>query len=176
MSGFFKRTRAIGLVSGVFAAALVGGMLSSFVMRWLVPDPEHPLAEGFFRAIIATGEIDPSIEAIYTLDTLTGELRGRVINPAVRKFTIRYNYPSVAKDFDGVKNPKFLMVTGIADIRQGYGGGKLARSLIYVAEATTGKVVVYAAPWDQSKASTPQGFAVPLVPLDAFTAREAAVR
>jgi hypothetical protein len=190
MSGFFKRSRAIGLVSGVFAAALVGGMLSGLVMRWLAPEQEHPLAEGFFRAInahasatssqesliVATGEIDSSIEAVYTLDTLTGELRGRVLNPALGRFTIRFNYPSVAKDFEGVKNPKFLMVTGIADLRQGYRGVKMARSIVYIAEATTGKVFAYGAPWDQTKASSPQGFTSAFVPLDAFTAREGAVR
>jgi hypothetical protein len=192
MSGFFKRTRAIGLVSGVFAAALAGGMLSNVAMRWLAPaDQEHPLAEGFFRAInahatatngqesliIATGEaVDPSIEAVYTLDTLTGELRGSVLSPARGVFTIRYTYPSVAKDFDGVKNPRFLMVTGVAEMRQGYRGGKLCRSVVYVAEATSGKVVAYAAPWDQTKAASPQGFTLPLVRLDSFTAREAAVR
>jgi hypothetical protein len=191
MTGFFKRTRAGWLVSGVFAAAMAGGMLSGVATRWITPEgDEHPLSEGFFRAInahatatngqesliIATGEIDTSIEAIYTLDTLTGELRGRVLSPAQGRFTIRFGYPSVAKDFEGVKNPKFLMVTGIAEMRQGYRGGKLARSVIYVAEATTGKVVAYGAPWDQTKASSPQGFMAPLIPLDAFTARDAAVR
>jgi hypothetical protein len=191
MTGFFRRTRAIWLVSGVFAAAMAGGMLSGVAMRWFAPTADdHPLADGFFRAInahatatnsqesliVATGEIDTSIEAIYTLDTLTGELRGRVLSPAQGRFTIRFGYPNVAKDFEGVKNPKFLMVTGVAEMRQGYRGGKLARSVIYVAEATSGKVVAYGAPWDQTKASSPQGFMAPLIPLDAFTARDAAVR
>jgi hypothetical protein len=191
MSGLFKHTRAIWLVAGVFAAAVAGGIVSGVAVRLLAPGgDEHPLADGFFHAInahasatssqesliVATGEIDSSIEAVYTLDTLTGELRGRVLNPALGRFTIRFGYPSVAKDFEGVKNPKFLMVTGIADLRQGYRGVKMARSIVYIAEATTGKVVAYGAPWDQTKASSPQGFTAAFVPLDMFTARDAAVR
>ena len=67
--------------------------------------------------IIATGEIDTGVEGVFTLDLLTGELRGAVLNPARAKFVAKYAYPSVAKDFEAAKNPKFLMVTGIGEIR-----------------------------------------------------------
>jgi hypothetical protein len=192
MTRFFKRTRTAWLIAGVFAAALIGGMLSDVAKNLLNPSAdEHPLAAGFFKAmnvhatatnstealIIATCEIDTAIEGIFSLDPLTGELRGAVLSPAKTKFVARYTYPSVAKDFEGAKNPKFLMVTGLGELRKGYGpGGRSAHCIVYVAEATSGRVVAYGVPWDPTKAASPKGFVGALVPLDAFNARDTAVR
>jgi hypothetical protein len=191
MTRFFKRTRTAWLIAGVFAAALIGGMLSDVAKNLLNPSAdEHPLAAGFFKAmnvhatatnstealIIATGEIDTAIEGIFSLDPLTGELRGAVLSPAKTKFVARYTYPSVAKDFEGAKNPKFLMVTGLGEMRQGYGpGGRAAHCIIYVAEVSSGRIVAYGVPWDPTKAASPKGYMGSFVPLDAFSARDIAV-
>ncbi|HEV2971055.1 MAG TPA: hypothetical protein VGY55_13865 [Pirellulales bacterium] len=191
MTKLFRRTRAVWLMAGVLAAAMVGGMLSGVVLHWFSPaGDDRPLADGFFKAInahasatnsqesliLATGEVDTAIEAVYTLDPLTGELRGAVLNPAKGGFAGRFSYPNLAKDFEGVKNPKFLMVTGVAEMRQGYRGGKFARSAVYVAEVTSGKVVAYGVPWDPTKAASPQGYVGTLIPLGAFTARDTSIR
>jgi len=192
MTRFFQRTRTAWLLAGVFAAALIGGMLSDVAKSLLNPSAaDHPLAAGFFKAmnvhatatnsseamIIATGEIDTAVEGIFSLDPLTGELRGAVLSPALAKFVAKYSYPSVAKDFEGAKNPKFLMVTGLGELRKGYGpGGRAAHCIIYVAEATSGRVVAYGVPWDPTKAASPKGFVGALVPLDAFNARDTTVR
>jgi hypothetical protein len=192
MTRFFQRTRTAWLLAGVFAAALIGGMLSDVAKSLLNPTADdHPLAGGFFKAmnvhatatnsseamIIATGEIDTAVEGIFSLDPLTGELRGAVLSPALAKFVAKYSYPSVAKDFEGAKNPKFLMVTGIGELRKSYGpGARAAHCIIYVAEATSGRVVAYGVPWDSTKAASPKGFVGALVPLDAFNARDTAVR
>ena len=63
----------------------------------------------------------------------------------------RYN---VLKDLqvDPAKNPHFLMVTGLADLRSGnHTRGYAGASVVYVAETTTGKAMAYAVPWDRSR-------------------------
>jgi hypothetical protein len=187
MTRFFRRTRGAWLIAGVFAAALLGGLLSQSAKN-LLGTGDHPLADGFFKAInahatatnsndaliICTGEIDTGIEGVFTLDPLTGELQGAVLNPAKAKFVARYKYPSVAKDFEAAKSPKFLMVSGIGEIRQGP-SARAAHCVLYVAEVTTGRVVAYAVPWDPSKAATPKGYFAAVVPIDAFNARDVTV-
>lgn len=187
MSRLFRRTRGAWLIVGVFAAALIGGVLSQSVKNLFSTD-EHPLASGFFKAInahasatnsndaliICTGEIDTGIEGVFTLDPLTGELHGAVLNPARAKFVARYVYPSVAKDFEAAKNPKFLMVTGFGEIRQNR-SGRAAHCVLYVAEVTSGRVIAYGVPWDPSKAAAPTGYVGTMVVLDSFNARDVTV-
>jgi hypothetical protein len=187
MTRFFRRTRGAWLIAGVFAAALIGGVLSQSATRLFSTD-EHPLAAGFFKAIdahasatnsndaliLCTGQIDLGIEGVFTLDPLTGEMRGAVLNPAKAKFVAWYSYPSVAKDFNAAKNPKFLMVTGLGEIRQGP-SARAAHCVLYVAEVTSGRVVAYGIPWDSAKAATPQGYRATMQPLDTFNARDVTV-
>jgi hypothetical protein len=187
MTELFRRTRGEWLIAGVFAAALLGGLLSQSAKNLFGTD-EHPLAAGFFKAmnahatatssndalILCTGQIDTGIEGVFTLDQLTGELRGAVLNPAKAKFVAWYSYPSVAKDFTAAKNPKFLMVTGLGEIRQGP-SARAAHCVLYVAEVTSGRVVAYGIPWDPSKAANPQGYRATMQPLDAFNARDVTV-
>jgi hypothetical protein len=62
------------------------------------------------------------------------------------EFTGFFQY-NVLADFAGMsETPRFLMVTGQADLPRGRGTTQLGRSLIYVAEATTGQVFAYALP------------------------------
>ena len=190
MTRFFRRTRIVWLMSGLFVAALAGGLMSGVVAHWFSPASEaNPLAAGFFRAvnahasatdsieslIIATGEIDNTIEGVYTLDATTGELRGAVLNPAKpNSFSATYKM-DISQDFGAVlKNPKFLMVTGIIDMRNGVrGNARFGRSVIYVAEANSGLVNIYGVPWDQSKAAVPGGISgVPFFKLGQFKARD----
>jgi len=102
--------------------------------------------------LIATGLLDADVEAVYFLDCLTGDLFAAVPGKTSGGFTGMYRY-NVLKDLqiDLAKNPHFLMVTGLADLRsatsRGYGGA----SVVYVAETTTGKAVAYAIPWDRSR-------------------------
>jgi hypothetical protein len=187
MTRFFRRMRGAWLIVGVFAAALIGGLLSQSAKSLFNAD-EHPLAAGFFKAIdahasatnsndaliICTGEIDTGIEGVFTLDALTGELQGAVLNPSKAKFVARYKYPSVAKDFEAAKNPKFLMVTGFGEIRQSR-SGRAAHCVIYVAEVTSGRVNAYGVLWDPSKAASPTGYLGTLGLLDSFNARDVTV-
>ena len=112
---------------------------------------------------------------MFTLDPLTGELRGAVLSPRKAKFVARYAYPSVAKDFEAAKNPKFLMVTGLGEIRPIGPSGRAAHCVLYVAEVTSGRVVAYGVPWDPSKVATPKGYLATWFRSDSFNARDVTV-
>ncbi|MBL9125638.1 MAG: hypothetical protein JNG90_18510, partial [Planctomycetaceae bacterium] len=78
---------------------------------------------------------------------------------------------------DPAKNPRFLMVTGVADLRR-IGGSNVqpSASVVYVAELTTGRVAAYAVPWNPALHKQGAAFQAQLVPLDVTQFRTAVVR
>lgn len=110
--------------------------------------------------VIATGFVEDDIEGLFFLDFLTGDLKATVLNRRARGFNAYYRY-NITNDFAAAgKNPKYLMVTGLArDLGGGGGNVQLARSVLYVVEATSGQVVVYGLPYNRSRQSAgkPQG-------------------
>jgi len=100
---------------------------------------------------IATGYLDQDVEAVYFLDFLTGDLTAAVLGRRPGMFGAVYRY-NVLRDLqvDPTKNPKFLMVTGLADVPRTGGRVEAARAAVYVAEITTGKVAAYLVPWNRS--------------------------
>ena len=88
-------------------------------------------------------------EAIFTLDFLTGQLRGRVLNSRIGDFSYSY-FRNVAKDFDldPSLQPYYTIVSGKTTLpnRRGI---SMAQSVVYVAELTTGKVIAYAFPFTE---------------------------
>ena len=123
---------------------LVGGLLSICIPA----QPLHAVAtsgqEGFQ---LATGPIDNTIEGVYFLDGLTGELQGAAINVNNGQFTTFFK-ANVIKDLrlGQAKNPKFLMVTGGAALR-GRNIVQPGLSVIYVMEVNSGILGCYAVPW-----------------------------
>lgn len=106
--------------------------------------------QGLDNFAIATGLVASGMEALYFLDYLTGDLKGAVISEKTGKFNALF-HRNIAQDFGGItKNPRYLMVTGLADIPRGSSQFQLAQSIVYVAEASTGQVAAYAMPWNQS--------------------------
>ena len=140
---------AVGLLSGL-GIGLVIGML--FAGCW-PSAPLHAVAtdrtEGF---AIATGYCDDSVEAVYFLDFLTGELSAAVVSKQNGRFNAFYTYNVMADlGVSGARPPRYLLSTGTADLRRT--GGKttsLSRSLVYVGELNSGKVAAYAIPWSSS--------------------------
>ena len=135
------------VVLGLFAGALVA-------VSWFgigQPQSVHAAAtHGEANFAIATGFADNEIEAFYFLDFLTGDLRAAVVSRRTAEFTALFER-NIQGDFGGFsKNPKYLMVTGVADLPRGSGRNQLGRSLIYVAEASTGQVCAYALPFNSS--------------------------
>ncbi|TWU27457.1 hypothetical protein [Bythopirellula polymerisocia] len=99
---------------------------------------------------IATGFVDEEQEAFYFLDFLTGDLRAAVVSRRTGEF-VAFFEKNILTDFSTLgKNPKFLMVTGLASIPRGKSPFQIGSSLIYIAEATSGEVSAYAIPWNPS--------------------------
>ena len=105
---------------------------------------------------IATGQIDEDVEGLFTLDFLTGDLQCFVINPrngAVGGW-FKTNVAGVLSSEKG-KKPAYLLTTGHLNVAGGYGGGRPAASLCYVADANSGEVAAFGFPW--IKAATSAG-------------------
>jgi hypothetical protein len=140
------------LLTGLAIGLLIGMM---FAPNWPIwPNvPMHAVAtdrsDGF---AVATGYCDDSVEAVYFLDFLTGELTAAVVSKQTGRFNAFYTH-NVAADL-GVspsRPPRFVLTTGTADLRRT--GGKitaLSKSLVYVSELYSGKVAAYAIPWSSS--------------------------
>jgi hypothetical protein len=153
----------------------IGGLLS----LCLPAQPLHAVAtsgqEGFQ---LATGPIDNTIEGVYFLDGLTGELQGAAINVNNGQFTTFFK-ANVIKDLGlgQAKNPKFLMVTGGAALR-GRNIVQPGLSVIYVMEVNSGILGCYAIPWAVGRAgvagAAPQYLSFQL--LDKAKMRDVAVR
>ena len=139
----------VGMVTGLGAGLVMGILVAGC---W--PNvPVHAVAtdrtDGF---AVATGYCDESVEAIYFLDFLTGDLSAAVVSKQNGRFNAFYTH-NVAADLgiNPAKPPRFLLTTGTVDLR--HSGGKttsLSKSLVYVAELQSGKVGAYAIPWSSS--------------------------
>jgi hypothetical protein len=130
----------------VAVAFFVGLVLSGF---W----PHTPLhavsTDRTDTYAIATGPVDTEVEAVYLLDFLTGDLGAFVLGrkPGTWSGFFRTN---VSRDLgvDPQKNPKYLIVTGIAGLRRAGGTRQLPSTAVcYVAEASSGRLAAYAIPW-----------------------------
>jgi hypothetical protein len=96
---------------------------------------------------MATGALDSELEAVYFLDFLTGQLSAMVVGKQGGIFGPLQ--ADVARDLqvDPQKNPKFMMVTGFANLRRSGSRLQWSGAVCYVAEVTTGQVAAYAIQW-----------------------------
>jgi hypothetical protein len=134
----------------VVGVALGAALTAAFHGVTNFPHARAAATHGADNFAIATGLVDDNIEALYFLDYLTGDLRAAVVSRRNGQFTGFFQH-NVMGDFDSIADtPRFLMVTGLADLPRGGGPSQLGRSLIYVAEASSGQVFAYALPFDGS--------------------------
>lgn len=123
------------------------------LLRDMLPSIEAhaATAQGYDNFAVATGPVDGEVEAFYFLDFLTGDLRATAINTRQGEFGSFFEY-NIARDFDvgAAKNPRYLMVTGTANIPRGRGNTQIARSMVYITECTTGQMAAYVMPWNSS--------------------------
>lgn len=137
----FTKGRAAWVGLGVIIGLAVGSVLPHAPLHAVATDRSESFA-------IATGLLDQGIEAVYTLDFLTGDLGAAILNPNARAFTAQYKR-NILQDL-GIQpgnNPRFLMVTGTADLRS-VGQMQFGASVIYVAELGSGMMAVYALPFN----------------------------
>ena len=132
---------------------LVLGLIIGLNLEGLWPSiPLHAAAtHGIDKFAIATGLVDNSVEALYFLDFLTGDMRAAVINPKNGKFNSFFTR-NIAADFGGAgRNSGYLMVTGSVNMPRGANNFQYAQSIVYVAEASTGQVAAYTIPWNSTQ-------------------------
>ncbi len=133
--------------------ALVGFLLAIFMPA----QPLHAVAtsgqDGF---MLATGPLDNTVEGVYFLDQLTGILKGAAINVNNYQFTTVFETNVMADmKLDASKSPKFLMVTGGAELRRGPSQFQPGLALIYIMELNTGTLAAYGVQWNIGRTTTP---------------------
>ena len=173
-----RQNWVVWLALGAMAGLLATGLWPSAPLRAVATDRTENFA-------ITTGIIDEGIEAVFVLDFLTGSLRGAVLSNQSRGFQAVWEANVLADLTKSVtvlnvkikaennvrikkglparpevqvpQNPRFMLVTGLTDMRRGAARLRPSRSAIYVAEATTGMVLAYVAPWspEQHSSDTP---------------------
>jgi hypothetical protein len=130
------------------------GLLGGLILSGLWPNtPLYAVATDRVETFaVATGPVDPDVEAVYFLDLLTGDLTALVLGKQPTMWT-GYFHTNVAADLaiDPQRNAKYLMVTGVVALRRSGGTRQQPSSaMCYVAEVTSGKVAAYAIPWSPS--------------------------
>lgn len=158
----------------LFAVAAVG--LGVVVGGWLRGEPRRAHAsaaavEDSFA--VCTTLVGDGMEALFMLDFETGDVSGGVLNQNTAKFTVGYRY-NVLKDLGfkagKVKNPKFLLVPGQVNL-MGPQANKLAQSVLYVTDVSTGVTAAYGVPWTDAAATAAGGGVNPLLLLDVVRPR-----
>jgi hypothetical protein len=167
MSWKFARIHAaVWLGLGLLAGLIVAGFWPSVPLHAVATDKVDTFS-------MATGHVEPDVEAVYFLDHLTGELHAYVLGPMSGGrggFGILCHYfRDVSKDFQAGEKSKYLMASGIDDLTRAGRGGAItpSRSVLYVAEVTTGTAIGYYLPYNLNahRAGMPmQGQLLPVCP------------
>jgi hypothetical protein len=178
---FFSRlpiaacTTAVAIGLGIFW----GGMLSDNQgMSLEIPVLAQSTSYGEDGFVAGTARLEDDLDAFYFFDGLTGELKVVAINPRTRKFMAEFSR-NVAEDFKlekDVKNPRFMVVTGLADLVEADGNLRWGTSLFYVLERGSGKAACYGIQLPTGLRSQDNVFRGPLVGLDTAKLRKTKVR
>ena len=170
MSKFFAHRPVLLLSLGLTMGLLVGvGMLvGAWVGLHSQPAPMLQLPETLLHAsgshsgdsfAMATGMFDESVEGVFLLDYLTGDLQCWVLSPQAPAFVAQFKYNVLADlGVEQGKKPNYVMVTGAASFRRGGALAMPAGSVVYVADANTGNFAAYGMTFNSTmfKTATPQ--------------------
>jgi len=101
---------------------------------------------------LATGVIDESVEGLYILDHLTGDLQCWVISPKTGKISGIYTANvNVGLETDRAGDKDYVMSTGQFSSIGGSAGQRIpARSIVYVAEGNSGNVAAFGLQYDKN--------------------------
>lgn len=115
----------------------------------------HAVATDRFEGYaMCTAAVDESLEALFVLDALTGELKATAVSQQIGRFT-NLAVRNIATDMGLQPGDqfRFLLVGGGARLVGRAGGVNRATiSLIYVAEINSGKICVYTPVWGGQRA------------------------
>ena len=148
---------------GVSCVLVSVGYLCSF---WFGNHIGNPLGDIKIQAsatdrsdnmLLATGYVDPDLEAVYYLNQTTGRLAAGILSKRDGKFQGLFDRNINADLAEVLRQkklniqvpiaPKYTMVTGEVDAENRGGIWKVAKSVVYIAEANTGMMMVYTIPW-----------------------------
>lgn len=161
-----------GLVLGVIGGAAVALQFSSPRLPFPTTLLNASATHGGTTMAIATGPIQDGVEGFFVLDFITGELTCSVLNPRTGAMGGAYRANVVADlGVEQGKQPQYLMVTGAANFRTQGGNVTPAESVVYVADANTGRYVGYWLPWNRTAAQYNFTQASPMVVLGTGSAR-----
>lgn len=134
-------------------AIVLGGAAMIVLLVDRVPTSVHAMtAHGTDKKTLVTVPLDEGMEAVITLDHVTGDMTGYVINRISGQFLIRYRY-NVTQDFPQHQGA-YLMAAGLADFRGFRSNSRLAGGVVYVSEESSGQICAYALPWDPKFATS----------------------
>ena len=143
---------------GIFWGMSVNSAQSSSLTRDLPMLLKAASASGGKGLSLATGQIDNQVEGVFVLDHLTGNLECWVLNPRTGGLAARYR-TNVLNDLGTSKigDADFVLVTGEYVFAGGNQGNlQPGRSICYVGEGNSGKVVGYGLRYDRTLANQGQ--------------------
>ena len=180
MVRFSAGARVLGFIAGAGALVAVGFVAGAWFPRpGQLPKAQALTALADESFAVCTVPIGAGAEALFMLDFETGDLSGGVLGAgSPPRFAGAYKH-NVLKDLGfkagQAKNPKFLLVSGAADL-QANGNAQFASSVLYVTDSSTGTTVAYGIPWNQQAGAAVAPFVAELLPLDVARPRGGAAK
>jgi hypothetical protein len=172
-----------GMLAGIILTALLGTAFfwgrqtaAKDSQPWVNGIPANRLHPDFLSAsashggvnmAVCTAQVDENAEGFFTLDYLTGDLKGWVYYPRQAAFGGMF-MTNVQGNLGMSKNPEYLLVSGAATPKSLGGNIRPAASLIYVVDMRSGYFAAYTIPWDR----TSEASAVPQSGSFTFVARD----
>jgi hypothetical protein len=156
--------RATWLVVGTLAGICMTSFWPSAPLSAVSTDRTEKFA-------MTTTPVENDLEAVFTLDFLTGRLTGAVLSNQGTGFAAYY-FRNIAADFNvnPESKPSYAITAGRASLQQ-RGRAQWGASVIYVAELSSGRVAAYRIPYVTMNRKVPAP--IELVPLDTFPFRGA---
>ena len=168
MLGFGRFSQGVWL--GVVVGLAAGALLPQSPLHAVSNDRGDTFA-------ICTAPADEDIEAIWFLDFLTGDLKAAAISPVTGKFAAFYQLNIMQiMGVEGGKAPRYYMISGVVNIRRGASQTRPSTSVVYVAEASSGRIAAFNLPWARQALNAGQRINAPINLLDVQKFRTAAVR
>ncbi len=152
---------SLAVISGLLVCASLLGVWVGSSLASKEPSPSIDLEPLKLQAAsaargksisLATGWIEKSVEGIYILDHMTGNLACWVLSPRTGKISGIYTANvNVGLETDRAGEKDYVMTTGTFEFSGGTSGQQVpARSVVYVAEGNSGNVAAFGLTYDKN--------------------------